>query len=48
MPGTKNVAANIKELHERGTKPRSDKQIIAIAYSQARVAGNKLKAGKRK
>lgn len=46
MPGTKNVQKNIEEL-ERANKDkppaerRSHKQIQAIAYSQARKAGNR-------
>jgi len=39
MPGTKDVGANITELREHGSKPRGEKQILAIALSQARKAG---------
>jgi hypothetical protein len=50
MPLGKNVSANIKELYKdnkkkgkargAGGKPRSRKQIIAIAMSAARKKGN--------
>jgi hypothetical protein len=46
MPGTRDVGANIRDLKKSGTK-RPKKQIIAIALSQARKAGNK-KIKKRK
>jgi hypothetical protein len=39
MPGTTDVGANIKELRDNGSKPRGEKQILAIALSQARKAG---------
>jgi hypothetical protein len=39
MPGTKDVGANITELRKHGSKPRPEKQILAIALSQARKAG---------
>lgn len=38
-PGKKNIGANIKELEEHGTRPRSHKQILAIALSEARKTG---------
>jgi len=30
------ISANIRELHAHGSRPRSNKQIVAIALSQAR------------
>ena len=30
------ISSNIRELHNNGTKQRSDKQIVAIAFSAAR------------
>ena len=41
MPGTRNVSKNIKELKASKTK-RPQKQIVAIALSQARKAGAKV------
>lgn len=35
-PGASNIGANIRELQEHGTRPRSKKQILAISL---RVAG---------
>lgn len=40
MPGTRDVGSNIKELREHGSRPRSRDQILAIALSEARKAGN--------
>lgn len=39
--GAKAVSANIRELKAHGTKPRSQKQIVAIAINAAK--GNKKK-----
>ena len=55
MPGTKNVGQNIRELHKVKEHPsqssvpsvaahRSNKQIVAIAESQARAARGKESA----
>jgi len=33
------ISANIRELHAHGSRPRSNKQIVAIALSQARKTG---------
>jgi len=36
------ISANIRELHAHGSRPRSNKQIVAIALSQARkTAGSR-------
>ncbi len=35
-PGKENIGANIKELEQHGTRPRSHKQIVAIALAVAR------------
>lgn len=54
LKGKENIGRNIKELQEHGSRPRSQKQILAIALSKARegkpAAGDKLKAfgGKKK
>lgn len=37
------VSANIKELKASGTRPRSQKQIVAIAFSGARGGKSKKK-----
>lgn len=42
LPGKKNIGANITELKEHGSRPRSNKQILAIAL---RAAGEKPKGG---
>ncbi len=42
MPGGPDVGANIRELEEHGSRPRSKKQILAIALSEARRAGAKI------
>lgn len=42
------ISQNIKELHEHGTRPRSNKQIIAIALSEARKSGAKIPKKKKK
>lgn len=48
MPGGKNVSQNIRELKASKTK-RPQKQIVAIALSQARKAGARIpKRGKKK
>lgn len=39
LPGKSNIGKNIKELEEHGTRPRSHKQILAIALSVARKSG---------
>lgn len=39
--GAKNVGANIKELQEHGSRPRSKKQIVAIALHAAGVPKKK-------
>lgn len=36
MPLGSNVGANIRELYHHGSRPRSRRQIIAIAMSAAR------------
>lgn len=38
--GKENIGANIKELEQHGTRPRSHKQIVAIALSVARKSGD--------
>lgn len=46
LSGKKNIGRNIKELEEHGSRPRSRKQILAIALSKAGEAtkpGAKLK-----
>lgn len=50
LPGKQNIGANIRELQEHGTRPRSTKQILAIALDEARRTGAKIpppKTGKR-
>lgn len=48
MPKSKDVGKNIKALRKSKTK-RGSKQILAIALSEARSAGNrKIKAPKKK
>ncbi len=42
LPGKKNIGTNIKELTEHGSRPRSHKQIVAIALSEARKTGAKI------
>lgn len=42
------ISENIKELKEHGSKPRSQKQIVAIALSQARKSGAKIPKSKKK
>lgn len=37
------VSANIRELHANGTKPRSNRQIVAIAFSAAEKKSGKKK-----
>lgn len=37
--GKENIGRNIKELTENGSRPRSHKQIVAIALSKARDTG---------
>jgi hypothetical protein len=49
-PGKDNIGANIKELQEHGTRPRSQKQIVAIALSEDRKTGANIpkpKAGRK-
>lgn len=47
-PGKKNIGRNIEEL-EHAKKKRSQKQIVAIALSEARKTGVKIpKKGKSK
>jgi hypothetical protein len=44
--GKQNIGYNIKELETNGSRPRSHKQIVAIALHQAydkKKPGNKLK-----
>lgn len=36
LPGKANIGANIKELTEHGSRPRSHEQIVAIAMANAR------------
>lgn len=46
-PGKSNIGNNIKELEENGSRPRSHKQILAIALNKAgesKKPGSKLKA----
>jgi hypothetical protein len=47
-PGKKNIGKNIKELEEHGSRPRSKKQIVAIALSVARKSGSKIPKKKAK
>jgi hypothetical protein len=47
-PGKKNIGANIKELEEHGSRPRSHKQIVAIALNEARKTGAKIPQAKGK
>jgi hypothetical protein len=35
LPGKKNIGANIRELTDNGSRPRSRKQILAIALHTA-------------
>lgn len=42
------ISENIKELHEHGSRPRSNKQIVAIALSEARKSGAKIPKKKKK
>ena len=39
----KTISHNISELTHHGSRPRSHKQIVAIALSQARKSGKKKK-----
>lgn len=39
LPGKSAIGANIKELEEHGSRPRSKKQILAIALAEARRTG---------
>jgi hypothetical protein len=41
-PGKENIGRNIKELTEHGTRPRSHRQIVAIALATARKSGAKI------
>ena len=41
----KTISKNIHELTHHGSRPRSHKQIVAIALSQARKSGRKRKRG---
>lgn len=43
--GASNVGWNIKELTNNGSKPRSHKQIVAIALHAAGVTKNKPSGG---
>ena len=43
LKGKKNIGRNIKELEEHGSRPRSKKQIIAIALHTAKVKKKKKK-----
>lgn len=46
LKGKQNIGRNIKELTENGSRPRSHKQIVAIALHEAygkRKPGAKLK-----
>lgn len=49
MPLTKDVGANIRELEQHGTRPRSMKQIVAIALhasgKKKRKASEAAKSG---
>ncbi len=45
LKGKANVGTNIRELQEHGSRPRPQKQILAIALHAAGV--NKLKAPKK-
>lgn len=45
--GAKNIGANIKELEEHGARPRSHKQIVAIALDVARKSGANIKPPKK-
>lgn len=47
--GKANIGPNIRELELHGSRPRSHKQIVAIALSVARKSGAKIplkKSGK--
>lgn len=52
LKGKKHIGDNIKELETNGSRPRSHKQILAIALNAAgesKKPGNRLKAfGKKK
>jgi hypothetical protein len=48
LKGKQNIGRNIKELEEHGTRPRSHKQIIAIALHTALDPARRLKEAKRK
>lgn len=45
--GARNIGANIRELETNGTRPRSHKQIVAIALSVARKSGADVAAPKK-
>lgn len=47
MPLGSNVGDNIRELTHHGSRPRSRKQIIAIAMSAARRRKRKHRRGRR-
>lgn len=47
-PGKANIGSNIRELEAHGTRPRSHKQIVAIALSEARKTGAKIPAAPKK
>lgn len=36
LPGAEHIGANIEELRKNGARPRPNKQILAIALSEAR------------
>lgn len=47
--GAKNIGSNIKELEQNvGTRPRSHKQIVAIALDVARKSGADIPVPKAK
>lgn len=43
LKGKRNIGRNIRELEEHGTRPRSKKQVIAIALHTANVKKKKKK-----
>lgn len=43
LPGKSNIGRNISELTNNGTRPRSHRQIVAIALSVSRKGNKKSK-----
>lgn len=48
LPGKENIGRNITELEQHGSRPRSHRQILAIALSEARKTGANIPPPKRR